>query len=456
MPRKARNGVIYPYKTTVKKKLKDGRTREYVTWKAKVDDKWLSASSYEKCDAKIKKALSERSRYGYAADGSVKLGDYARQWLEFKKQTVDPGTYRNYAAMVNVHLKPYWSRRLDGITASYARHIIDSMQTRDRHGVAKGRASVERRQLLHATLRQIMRNAVADRIIPTNPLDSIKPPSTRDLQRKERRAFTPDEMRRILKTASEMPIREGAIYWWLLLTGMRDGEVCGATIDMLRLDETPDGVPYGVYTVDWKLERLRSRHGCGERPDPNGRWPCGYMPSYRCPERVFEVPDGFAMIPLKGAYHLTHPKSQAGRQVPLVPALAQVMGLYMRETRDIPNPYNLIFRRDDGAPIDTERLLSMFRLLLMRAGIPDAMSRVLHETRHSTVTLLYDMGVDPGMIQAIIGHSNYRMSQHYRHIDVEQRVRAVSGMEDRLGLESMLWEAPQIEPDRGSLEKGIA
>ena len=49
------------------------------------------------------------------------------------------------------------------------------------------------------------------------------------------------------------------------------------------------------------------------------------------------------------------------------------------------------------------------------------------------------------MIQAIIGHSNYRMSQHYRHIDVEQSVRAVSGMEDRLGLESMLWEAPQLE-----------
>ena len=109
----------------------------------------------------------------------------------------------------------------------------------------------------------------------------------------------------------------------------------------------------------------------------------------------------------------------------------------MRETRDIPNHYNLIFRRDDGAPIATERLLSMFRLLLMRAGIPDAMSRVLHETRHSTVTLLYDMGVDPGMIQAIIGHSNYRMSQHYRHIDVEQRVRAVSGMEDRLGVHAV-------------------
>lgn len=444
MPRKARNGVIYPYKTTTRKTLKDGRVKEYVTWKAKVDDKWMSASTYEKCNEKIKRALADRSAYGYVSDASVKLGDYARQWLEFKQHTVDPGTYRNYSSMVNIHLKPYWNRKLSGITASYARHVIDSMQTRDHDGNAIGRATVERRRLLYTTLRQIMRNAVADRIIPSNPLDSIEPPSARDVEKHERNAFTTEEMRRILKTASEMPVEKGAVFWWFLLTGMRNSEVCGATYDMLELAETPDAIPYGVYTVEWKLERLKYRHGCSDAPEVGGRWPCGEDAASKCPQRSFAVPDGFAMTHLVKSYHLTRPKSQMGRQVPLIPALAQVMLMYMEATKNVPNPYNLIFRRENGMPIDTSQLARMFRSLLVQAGIPNPGSRVLHETRHSTVTLLYDMGVDPGMIQAIIGHSSYQMSQHYRHIDVEQRVRAVSGMEDRLGLESMLWEAPQL------------
>ena len=457
MPRKARNGAIYPYKTTTVKKLKDGRTREYVTWKAKVDDKWYSASTYEKCNEKIKNALAERNSYGYALTTGVKLGDYARQWLEFKQHSVDPGTYSQYAVTVNLHLKPYAKTRIDSITASYARRMIDAMKVTDKKTGAKIPASLSKRRMMYTVLNQIFKNAVADRLIPTNPLDSVQPPRNRDPEYgEERDAFTPDQMRSILRTAAEMPVQRGAIYWWLLLTGMRDGEVCGATYDHLHLGETGDGTPYGMYTVEWKLDRVPSAHGCGDDPDRDGRWPCGYKQTNYCTNRIWRIPDGYSMIPVKGQWCLTRPKSQTGRIVPLVPALSQVMRLYEEATRDWPNPHNLIFRKPDGDPILAQELIEGFRELLTLAGISDAMSRVLHETRHSTVTLLYDMGVDPGMIQAIIGHSSYRMSQHYRHIDVEQRVRAVSGMEDRLGLESMLWEAPQIEPDRKSMEKGIA
>lgn len=78
--------------------------------------------------------------------------------------------------------------------------------------------------------------------------------------------------------------------------------------------------------------------------------------------------------------------------------------------------------------------------MLVAAGIPHVDERVVHETRHTTVTLLYALGVDSGMIQAIIGHSSFKMSQHYRHIDVAARVTALSGMESELNLNQITWK----------------
>ena len=56
-----------------------------------------------------------------------------------------------------------------------------------------------------------------------------------------------------------------------LLTGMRQGEILGATLDDLDLWrdktlETPESgeIWIGTYTVNWKLESLDKEHGCGE------------------------------------------------------------------------------------------------------------------------------------------------------------------------------------------------
>ena len=142
------------------------------------------------------------------------------------------------------------------------------------------------------------------------------------------------------------------------------------------------------------------------------------------------------MIELTGRWCLTPPKSKRGRKVPIIPALAQTLEAYLEATDDIPNPYGLLFRHDDGAPIEPEEDLENFRQLLENAGVPNAEHRSRHETRHTVVTILMSMGVDYGLVEEIVGHSSRLMVEHYRHAGLKERLSAMETMNKPLQLDS--------------------
>ena len=104
MPRKARSGIIHPYKVVRSKTLEDGTRREYVSWEAKVDGRRVSARTYRQCDEKVRRLLAERSDTGMVGDPNIRFGAYLDTWLEGKRDTVDPGTFRSYGNVVQVHL----------------------------------------------------------------------------------------------------------------------------------------------------------------------------------------------------------------------------------------------------------------------------------------------------------------------------------------------------------------
>ncbi len=304
------------------------------------------------------------------------------------------------------------------------------------------KASLSLRKQVHTTLNQICKSAVSDRILPTNPMGGVPTPKDKDIslvdsrknEANERTAFTVDEAKRILKAANDLGVRDGAKEWFRLCTGMRPGEILGASIQDLELGQM-NGVPYGEYTVNWKLEELKKEHGCGN-PDKHGVYPCGYKRGAACPQWRWRIPDGFDMIELTGRWCLTPPKSKRGRKVPIIPALAQTLEAYLEATDDIPNPYGLLFRHDDGTPIEPEEDLENFRQLLENAGVPNAEHRSRHETRHTVVTILMSMGVDYGLVEEIVGHSSRLMVEHYRHAGLKERLAAMETMNKPLQLDS--------------------
>lgn len=343
MPRIRKTGAVYPIRHEQRKTLKDGTVKTYVNWQAKVDGRWVSAKTYKECDRKIAEALKEKTEWGMGVDRATRLGEYAAQWFEMKKRDLKPASTGNYASLISVHLSRYANEKLGEVTASAVQRMIANMRNLD--GTP---CSYDRQLGFYNILNQIFKAAVADRLIPTSPVTSAARPKRRDMGlagdrrtingpvavsadrrsgTQDRKAFTVEQMQDMLEASSD-DLFLGARQWWRLLTGMRQGEILGATLDDLDLWrdktlETPDSgeIWIGTYTVNWKLESLDKEHGCGE-PGRDGRYPCGFKRPSSCPRYRWRVPDGYDMIHLCKGYALTPPKSARGKVVPIIPSWA--------------------------------------------------------------------------------------------------------------------------------------
>lgn len=445
MSRQARNGIVYPYRVERKKKLANGKVMVYQSYEFKLDGKTYSRKKYTDANKLLADLLQERAKFGSTNTSTITLGAYAEQWLARRERDADPKTFANYRTIVRKHLAPYHRQKLANLTSGACDRIVDGLQiTKKVNGSeTRVRASLSLRRQVHTTLNQICNAAVSDRILPTNPMGGVPTPKDKDIslldtrknEAHERTAFTVDEAKRILQAANELGIRDGAKEWFRLCTGMRPGEILGASIQDLELGQL-NGVPYGEYTVNWKLEELKKEHGCGN-PDRDDVYPCGFKRGAACPQWRWRIPDGFDMIEMQGRWCLTPPKSKRGRKVPIIPALAQTLEAYLEATEDIPNPYGLLFRHDDGSPIEPEEDIAQFRSLLEKAGVPNAAHRSRHETRHTVVTILMSMGVDVGLVEEIVGHSSRLMVEHYRHAGLRERLTAMETMNAALDLKQI-------------------
>jgi integrase len=64
--------------------------------------------------------------------------------------------------------------------------------------------------------------------------------------------------------------------------------------------------------------------------------------------------------------------------------------------------------------LNAEYVLSPFKQLLLKAGLPDIR---LHDLRHSTAPLFLGMGIHPKVVQEMLGHSQIGiMMDIYSHM----------------------------------------
>lgn len=393
--------------------------------------KTVTASTYRACQQKLTQLLKDIREHGAPVARNATLHKYATRWLEHRKLEVKPTTYIMYRAIVNRHLGDYAGYPLSKITPSEIRSIINHARAHDKHGNPVGEASISVKKQIYSCLHQIMTDAVADGLIPTNPVAGVKPPKRTDAIIK-RQSFSVPEMQAMLRVASDpkqTDPKTGARMWFRLLTGMRQGEILGAEWDQYDKRKA-------LYTVDWKLQTVPRDHGCGS--PVGGEYPCGRKKGGLCPKAVWRIPTGYDLRPLDGQYVLTRPKSQTGRIIPIIPPLQSVLEYHRANTADDLNPHGLIFHHADGRPITAKEDTSDFRDLMIRCQIdPDAHTG--HETRHSVVTLLAAQGVDFQLIKEIVGHSNDVMVEHYRHADDSERLKAMETLDESLGLEQIGW-----------------
>lgn len=445
MPRAAMNGVIRPFLVTVRRTLADGTIKEYERYRANIDVTSLTskrktvtvtAKSYDECNEKVKKKLAEiRKNGGSSPTSSMKFGEYADNWLEHKRHNVDPKTYRGYRTSVKLHFKPLRNMKLNAILPTQVGKFIDNLQKLNKQGEEDGPAGVSLKRQTRAALSMIMKDAVNDGLILRNPVDAVKPPKKKDIE-PTRSAFSVPEMREMLRVSSMWPDMRGVRMWWRLLTGQRQGEILGVYENDLHRFKNSDKMT--MYQVNWKVEEIMRRHGCGLEPDDNGIWPCGYRQAAKCDKAQWDMPDDFLYKHLKNRWFLTCPKSQTGKRVPIIPELDAVVQMYQKYTKNWPNPYGLLFRNRDGSPIDPKTDLEEFNQLMRQCHI-NSVQHTGHETRNSVVTLLRANHVDPRVVELIVGHADRATDDGYFDVTDEILADAMTSMGDELDIKEVSW-----------------
>lgn len=377
--------------------------------------KQVHAKTKEACRRKLEDLKDEVRLHGAPLDKQVTVEAWAAKWLEtVAKPNVDPKTYSSYASMSKKWIVPTLGRKkVSTLKPSDVRALRQVMTDAGR--------SVSMLRQGHIVLSLMLDAAKAEGMCRENVAKDVKKPTAAKGRAVVKRgAFTTVEAVRILQAAADLGDAEGSRWWFKLLTGQRQGEILGATIADLDLDD-------GMYAVNWKLEDLRREHGCSDEP-------CGKKYAAYCPQATWRVPDGYEKTHLTGAWHLTRPKSKTGRVAPLIPPLVEVMRRHLAATAGAPNPHGLVWHKEDGSPILPIEDNQAWRELLLSAGIitadeavPSGTEKTGHWARHTTVTILASLGVDMQLIGEIVGHSSTEVTEIYRHAGAEEK-RAAMGL----------------------------
>ncbi|HUX70845.1 MAG TPA: site-specific integrase, partial [Cellulomonadaceae bacterium] len=272
----------------------------------------------------------------------------------------------------------------------------------------------------HRILAKALTDAMREGRVPRNAATMLDAPTR---ARAVRPALTADDARTLLLSVAGDPTQ--AVHWSIaLLAGLRQGERLGLTRDAIDLEA-------GTLTVSWQLQRLKWAHGCGRQAGE--AWPCRRQRGGACPDRAVFIPADQEATQVYGGLWLTRPKTMSGwRQVPIAPELATILRLHLAATP--PGDLGLILHRPDGHPVDPRDDAAAWDTALRAADLPDV---PLHSARHTTATLLYELGVDERTRMAILGHSSATTTAGYTHIATPLLADAMS----RLGRHL----TPQIE-----------
>lgn len=183
-----------------------------------------------------------------------------------------------------------------------------------------------------------------------------------------------------------------------LLQGLRQGEALGLLWENVDLDR-------GSMAVEWELQRIPEGHE---------------IPAHLARRRIEDT-----------NYWLLPPKSAAGRRVvPLVPIVTAALRDWQERC---PDPKGLVWPRASGGPMSAHEDSDAWRFLLQVAGVAkvDGSHFVLHEARHTTVSLLLAAKVPPEVIVQIVGHSTFASTQHYAHLDLSAARAALTTMAEQ-------------------------
>lgn len=281
---------------------------------------------------------------------------FAEAWLDVKKRTVRQITGYTYGGAVRIWAEHFDGKTLEEITKADVESLVTRYQDE-----GKGVARVS---YLLMVLRQILAEAEDEELVSRNVASRVK---ARGRPGKARQAMSGGEVRQLRTWITEDRLEA---LWLLTLAGLRRSEVLGVRWADIDFDTG-------------KLSISRARVGIGGSSEVN----------------------------------VTEPKTRKGTRTLTLPtalldALRRFRAVQAEELGIVQARDGFIAVDEIGEPLRPEWYSDEWRRLCARAGIPVV---TLHAARHTSVTLMRDLGIPDHLVAEWHGHDEVIMRRTYSH-----------------------------------------
>ena len=321
------------------------------------------AKSKEEAGKKLEKMQRDRERGLNLAKKRPTVDEYAATWLDtVVSRHRKPSTVASYTYIVRHYILPRLGHiRIDQINVRRVRQFVNHMMDED--------FSPDTVRNAYMRLRGMLQSAVDEGVTSYNLSAKIELPKARiDVAR----ILSIPQAQTLLATVEEH--RLSVLYYIYLILGLRRGEGLG-----LRWSD----VNREVETIDIR-------------------------------QQIQIIENEIA---------LNTPKNDKTRTLPLSPELVAMLQEHeknQREERELAGAqwqeHGLIFPSEVGTPMNPNNLLRHFKLTLQAANLEHMR---LHDLRHTSATLLADLGTEERIIAAILGHGPKNITRRYSHTTIE-------------------------------------
>lgn len=366
-------------------KIKDNKYYAVINYKdgEKYKQKWITLglpvkNNKRKAEALLEEIIKTQEESYCSATGGMMFTEYIKQWLVKKKPLIELSTWEGYQIYAERHIIPYFEPLNLSLRDVKPKHIQEYYQYKYSTGRLDGKPgglSIPAIKKHGIILKEVLNDAVLEEHIIRNPAIGVKLPA-KETHIRERVFLTNEEANALLKAFENNPLRD--LIYVTLYYGLRRSEVLGLKWSAIDFE-------HGTLTVNHTVVKNRTI----VRKDKT---------KTESSASTFNLIDDVRKVLL----HRLDTQAENRR-------------LFGDEYFDS----DYIFTWPDGTLYRPDYITKSFEKAVKQYGLKPMR---FHDLRHSTASILYDMGWDLKDSQTWLRHASVEMTGDvYTHISEDRK-----------------------------------